>query len=513
MISKRNLITFVLIFSVLVSLFLWDDLLHGNEAQTLANVFQFANNDWIPGDWFLSMDTVYRYPFNIVLYPLAKIFSITTLALVSRILLIAAIASGLTAVVAQIPLTSGSLLLFTIITFKMKGMLAGEDILWHVESKVLAYACVLWGLSFLLKKKYLAMWLFLGGAATFHPLVGGYSVISLLIYFIVAKKQNKLSMIKTAPLFALTGWPGLAVVLYNLLTKPETLSVATDLLYVARHPHHMNPEHFVRHVHKGFPEWMDLMIIVGNVIFCAIILLLAIKFTRKNSKERTLLLYAGGSLILWLVGLTFYLSGMTHLLKYYLFRFPDVIVPFTAYLLFFKAVDYFWFIKHPKILKIFSYGLGIILVLFFTYQTFGIIKQDVPLTHYYESVETLNVSQWIEQNTPASSQFIIDPGVDNFHFLTNRAQFVSLKHIPQNEKDVDLWYQKLVRLNKDKDFFIDERLLNINELRSNYYLLSDAELKSLHEDFGMNYYLGENEREGNLEQVYSNDKYGVYFIK
>ena len=73
--DKRN---FVIIFSILFFLYLWDGFLSGNEAQTLANVYRFAHPDWLKNDWFLSLDTVYRIPFNLFLYIPAKVKSFGT---------------------------------------------------------------------------------------------------------------------------------------------------------------------------------------------------------------------------------------------------------------------------------------------------------------------------------------------------------------------------------------------------------------------------------------------------
>ncbi len=169
--TTKQTVNFFIIFSILLFLYLWDGFLTGNEAQTLANVYNFAHPEWLANDWFLSLGTVYRIPFNIFLFPLAKIFSLPVLAFSSRIVLIFLMSLSLTYLFKEIKLTPGSIALFTLVVFRMKGMLAGEDMIWHVEAKVLSYILIIGGITSLLKEKHRRMWLFLAGQQLSIPLL------------------------------------------------------------------------------------------------------------------------------------------------------------------------------------------------------------------------------------------------------------------------------------------------------------------------------------------------------
>lgn len=512
MIKQRKIITFLIIFFILLFLYLWDDLLSGNEAQTLANVYNFANPGWLANDWFLSLDTVYRIPFNILLFPLAKFLSLSALAITSRILLISLMALALTKFFEIVKLTPGSIALFILIAFRMKGMLAGEDMLWHVEAKILSYVFVIGGITAFLGGKSRKMWLFFGGATAFHPLVGGYSVISMLFAWFFLERKEKLSILKSSPFLVVTGWPGIGIVLYNLISSRGASGGVSDLLYVARHPHHMLPTHFIRHVHKGFPEWIDYTIIIGNLIFCIAVIAAAFFIIKKGSL-RKLLYFAAGSGLIFTMGLLLYITKQYHLLKYYPFRFGDIIIPFTAYILFLKAVDKYFFNK-----KQFAGTITAALILMgtgllFLLGTFNLIQNKVPLSMTYENQANIELYTWIQENTPKDAVFIVSPFIDNFNIAAERAQFVTFKHIPQNERDVMEWYEKLTFLNGEVGFYDGGISIDLSEFRANYNSLNDEQLIEIGRKYGLDYYLGPSERTGNLQRIFYNEKNGIYSLE
>ncbi len=351
-----------------------------------------------------------------------------------------------------------------------------------------------------------------GGAATFHPLVGGYSVIALLFSLFFFNKKESLGIIKTSPFFALSGWPGIGIIIYNLVTSKGASGSIADLIYVARHPHHMIPADFIRYVHKGIPEWADYTLLIGNLVFCAVVFVTAFIRLKKDTSERKLLYYALGSFVLFILGLIIYFAGQYHLLKYYIFRFPDVIIPFTAYILFVSAADKMVFISKPR----FSIATAIAIIsitgILFGWTSVKLAGMDRPVSTLNESSEKLEMYTWIKSNTPDESVFIIDPFIDNFNITAERAQFVTLKHIPQSEKDVMEWYSRLKKLNRGEDFYDGKISFRFGEFKSNFRNLTDNELLDLSKE-GADYYIGSAEREGDLEEVFKNNKWGVYRLK
>ena len=511
--SYKSKLNFFIIFFIFLFLYLWDDILLGNEAQTLANIYHYAHPSWLANDWFLSLDTVYRIPFNIFIYPLAKFLSLSALAITSRILLITLMSLSLTRFFNVIKLSPGAIALLILVAFRMKGMLAGEDMLWHVEAKVLAYILVIGGISSYLKGSYRSMWLFFGGAASFHPLVGGYSVIAAGFSLFFLERKEKLNFLKTSPFFALSGWPGIAIVLFNLITSRGASGGTVDLIYVARHPHHMIPTDFIRHVHKGFPPWLDYTILIGNLILCTVILVIAFIKLEKDSREKKLLYFTIGSAGIFAAGLVLYFSGQYHLLKYYPFRFPDVIIPFTSYTLFLYAADKFLFLKKPYLgIAVAILVISVSFVLFI-FETKKFISDPLPISLHAESSEKKELYSWIASHTSKDSVFIISPFIDNFNITAQRAQFVTFKHIPQNEKDISTWYTRLKLLNRDQNFYNGKLSLDLSNYKKNYNSLSDEELKKIARKYGLDYYVGLAKRVGKLKQVYRNEEWGVYSLR
>ena len=198
----------------------------------------------------------------------------------------------------------------------------------------------------------------------------------------------------------------------------------------------MIPPDFFRHVHKSFPPWLDYTILIGNLVFCAAILILAFLLLEKNTKERKLLNYTIGSIAILIAGMLLYFTGQYHLLKYYPFRFPDVIVPFTAYIIFLRGADKLVLLKKKSINRIITVLVLSSTGLLFVYQTSRIVNNPKPIALQEESESKEELYSWIRENTPESSVFIIYPGIDNFNITADRAQYVTFKHIPQSEKYV-----------------------------------------------------------------------------
>lgn len=512
-IQARQHAYFIVSFILLTFLYLWDGFLTGNEAQTIANVYHFAHPGWLQNDWFLSLDTIYRLPFNVFLFPVAKLFSLPLLSIISRAILIALMSLALSELLKNFSLSLVAVALFVIITFRMKGMLAGEDMLWHVEAKILSYISVIFALSSYLQWKYVRMWLFFGAAAAFHPLVGGYSVISLLFLFFFLEAEEKKSIVRGAPFFLATGWPGIGVVAFNLINSSNASGGIADLIYVARHPHHMLPSRFIRHVHKGFPEWLDIGIILGNVGFCVLVLVASFFILKRGSSLKKLVYYTIASSALFIIGLLLFYGKQYHLLKYYPFRFPDVMLPFTSYLVFFYLLDQ-KFLHNKKRLSVLLLAVLISITgLGFIKETYRIATLSQPITMHSEKEEQVKISAWIRKNTPREAVFIIDPTIDNFHVTAQRAQFVSFKHIPQSEQHVLEWYKRLVLLNGGNDFYNGGVHFEADNVKTNYYNLSDSQLQEIQEKYKVDYYIGPSHRQGNAKQVFGTENKAIYLLK
>ena len=130
-----------------------------------------------------------------------------------------------------------------------------------------------------------------------------------------------------------------------------------------------------------------------------------------------------------------------------------------------------------------------------------------------ESQTKIELYRWIKRNTSADAVFIVDPFIDNFNITTERAQFVTFKHIPQNERDVVEWYEKLTMLNRGFDFYDGGISFDLSEFKANYNSLNDEQLLTMGKNYKLDYFIGTAEREGNLERIFYNDRWGIYSLK
>jgi hypothetical protein len=167
-------------------------------------------------------------------------------------------------------------------------------------------------------------------------------------------------------------------------------------------------------------------------------------------------------------------------MRYYFFRFSDVILPFLTLVLIATL--------HHRIKYIYLLLISIIIIPniikkdslseFLSSKSYNInsIKAKTNQLHRkQESSQDTKISEWIIQNTNNSDQFIVPP--DNLYFCisTEREIFVSWWMLPSQydyksvenlPSDMIEWYDRLKLLNQKKDFN------TLKEVNLNYITLN-----------------------------------------
>jgi hypothetical protein len=247
-------------------------------------------------------------------------------------------------------------------------------------------------------------------------------------------------------------------------------------------------------------------------------------FIRKSNETRFVAAYALGSVSLFAFGLVIYIWGEVHLLRYYWFRFPDVMVPFmsaTLIALFLNDIADGRPIIHTQSHRL-QFGIQtllrrvapmilisatIIIILHSLYQ------RQVQFKYYRQHNEDQRLSalQWISQNTPNQAIFLVDPTIRDFYIYARRAMFVSFKHSPQSAADILEWYERIKLCNgsrsPDKSGF-----KSLTELRANFYNLNENQIRQIANSYGISYYLGLSYQRSTFERVYSNSCFTVYRV-
>ena len=222
-----------------------------NEAQYLSKAKHFWNPDWCPDDHFLSSSDAH-YVFYWTLGLLAKFTSLEATAWIGRCIGWLFLAIAWQRLSYRFCTKFGSAILSAAVWFTLtyRVHMAGEWVIGGIEAKVIAYGFVLLGLTALADRHWKRVWPYFGIAASFHVLVGGWSVVAAMIAWGLTKKEQRTSLFEMAPFVILGGLlslPGLLPVLLLSRGIPEELVAEGARIYVfERLQHHLVFSSFAR---------------------------------------------------------------------------------------------------------------------------------------------------------------------------------------------------------------------------------------------------------------------------
>ena len=194
---------------------------HVNETHYLAKAKHYWQPDWCAGDLFLESGKAHL-TFYWTVGLLTKWFSLPTVAWLGRIAAWLALAIAwqrLNRTLTDWP-WSAMLTAVVMVTLIDWTNFAGEWVVGGVEGKCFAYACVFIGLANLVENHWNRVWLWLGIAAAFHVLVGGWSVIAAAIVWLSQSRAQRPALQSMLPALVAGGLlalPGVAPAL--LLTQ------------------------------------------------------------------------------------------------------------------------------------------------------------------------------------------------------------------------------------------------------------------------------------------------------
>jgi len=462
------------------------------------------NEHWLENDWYLNLTIPYRFLFSYAIGFFADTFGVIQTIIYGRLVSYLLIAFSIFSLLKPLKNTFNSFLYFLSIvlffTFFSFGNGAGEWMVGGLETKAFAYAFAILSLASFLRKKHQLGLLFSGLALSFHLLVGIYNLFCLLPLFLFYQKETNgfvNQILKASPIFLIAGAVGLYGIVYQFFLVEENVSqLGWDIYVNIRVPHHLLPNHF------PFETWIKMGIFtVVNITFFL------------KSKQRALKLmsaYALFSVIISLIGLTiFFVFGASHYLKYYFFRYSDIMLPFLTLM---NVVSFL--IEHKE--KIYSKNekqlkyLVLVLCLIFL-----IPKTNNFLTRSTASIAQLKaatnkdeaMTEWVKENTSKNSVFIIPPSAQYFYINAERAAFVSWKHSPQSANDMVEWYDRLKLLNGGHDF------QNVSEVGAGYYGLTEADISMITAKYSnIDYMLTANDKL-DFPILFKSSKHILYAVK
>ena len=232
-----------------------------NEPYYLGKAIHYWNPHWASSDWFLqTTDTHTVFYFSVGW--LALFLTPTVFAWTLRLLTWALLAwSWQRLSRAVVPQAWISVLTATLFVFLLQHYnMAGEWVIGGAEAKGFAFALVFLALEALVEGYWNRMWILLGVATAFHPLVGGWAAIAAGIVWLLrgwdssaANGGGQTAVLSPrscfrvdAPSIAfLIALPGLLpAMLMNRGADPATVRRAAEIYVFERFPHHLNPANF-----------------------------------------------------------------------------------------------------------------------------------------------------------------------------------------------------------------------------------------------------------------------------
>jgi hypothetical protein len=224
------------------------DGLDGNELETFVYARHWLDPTFIRNDWRLDQPPGPRLPFLVLAAPLVRILPIEHAAILGRPLGFALLSVAAAFFLVRIGLSplEGVAVVAAYLALG-QSLVAGEWLVGNLESKVVAYACVLLALA-TASTRVVVAGAALGFATTMHLLVGGWATLLLaaVAWWIgLGTPRGRWKAIVAWLLFAS---PAIAITLLSIEGSAATLrdAVTPEWIYVKfRAPHHLDPGYFL----------------------------------------------------------------------------------------------------------------------------------------------------------------------------------------------------------------------------------------------------------------------------
>ena len=490
---------------------------HVNEAHYLTRLKQYWNPEWCAGDLFLeSADTqlLLIWLFGWV----TKWLSLPATAWVGRVLtwtLLAWAWQRLSWRLVPVPLVAMlSAALF--VTLNAVGHLAGEWIVGGVEAKCFAYVFVLLALRELADGRWNRLWLLLGAAAAFHPLVGGWSVVVCAAIWLVDARRH-VNLFSMGPGLAgglLLGLVGVLPALSLTWNESDAVVAEANRIYVFdRLPHHLALLSLPSdEVVRRFARHALLLVVLAALGYWLR------RLAEPVAPLRRVILFAWGAVLLAVGGVAIELV-LSHdrlvasgLLRYYWYRLTDFAAPMAVSL----TATALLATGMTQQKKWATWALlGALVLAGWHITSVARSRWANPVPPADEKMDDFTMwvkaCDWAAENTPPKAVFLTPRLNHSFKWRTGRAEVVTRKDIPQDVRSIVEWHRRL------KDVFYYEDSEDLANPVGSLSHLGTERVRELAIKYGANYVLTERDQLLSLPRVYPtrehpNDEYVIYRI-
>lgn len=461
-----------------------------NEPYYLGKAIHYWNPHWACSDWFLQTADTHKVFYFSVGW-LASILKPKAFAWTVRLLTWALLAwSWQRLSRAVVPQAWASVLTATLFVFLLQHYnMAGEWVVGGAEAKGFSFVLVFLALEALVEGYWNRMWLLLGGAATFHILVGGWAAIAAGAVWMLrdgtfspgtcagsisatrgAIKQQLSLMGRAscwiAPVVAfLLALPGLLpALLLNRGTDPDIAKQAHQIYVFERFPHHLDPAKF----------WADGFVL--PFLWIVVLWLLLWPTVSDSPGARRLRGFIAAAAAIALIGVAISLLGLydralaAGWMRFYWYRLIDVAAPLGLALLSVR-----WFVERKMRVALAAlavvaafHATDCIVLKLFSDPPFGERQVDGlawrsaclwatgraerPLLPRQPRADKLrNYSNWVDvcrwvsdpRHTPPDARFLIPRLAYTFKWYAGRGEVVNWKEAPQDAASLVAWWERI----------------------------------------------------------------------
>ncbi|MBW4573988.1 MAG: hypothetical protein KME08_01745 [Aphanothece sp. CMT-3BRIN-NPC111] len=495
-----------------------------NEVDILPFAKQYADPNWIPGDWYLNQPPGYRLLFLTLYGKLTVIWGLFATSLIGRLLCYALVSSELVLLGRKLGLSLPLLLLAVGLFLYVdsdQGVAAHEWLVGGFEPKSVTYGLLLLAVRLMLDGRYCLMALMLGLATSFHALVGGWAFLAVVGWLVLRRKTDFADIRYLGSILLIyLATSGFAVwtVLEQLFTPTPAGSVKPSYVYVfLRSPNHLNPL-------SWSSNWWLKPLIYLLVLALSVGWLWRQRHSQSFSKQYSarigLAEFTLMTLVPFILGLVVApFDSQGSFLQYYPFRLGDIMLPLNTCLLLACALEQTWTGRGRRNLVVCCI---LLLSLISSVQAVR-FQQQLLAVHQFPSQqqgvdsEWKALCTWVRSHTPKNAVVVSPPAeFDNFTWLAERPTIAKFKLVPPTKASVIGWYERLTDLSGDlypwpivtnKE---DNKSEIENKLTTGYNHLSVAEAENLMMKYRADYFVTRIEHQLDLPIAYRNSVYILY---
>lgn len=479
-----------------------------NEPHYLAKAKHFWQSDWLANDFFLSSGEAHGVFYALCGWPLLWL-SMPTMALVGRAAswLWLAIAwrrlSGSVAPRWGLAALSAALL----VAGQQWCPMAGEWVLGGFEAKPIAYGCVWFALADSLADRPWRCGLWLGAATAMHVLVGGWSLVALMIAELLRGRPLP-SMRDTLkvllPVIILGAISAVPALLLDRGMPREQTAEAHRIYVFERLSHHLLPDAFPLHF-----QLRHLALAAAWIVTCLLV--------RPSSAQQAVRRFVAGVVAISVLGILVRLVTLDHptlaanVLRFYWFRLSDALLPLGMAMELTCLLGGVTLTRSAELArKAVGCATVSLALLHLGYMVVQRVAPDPPradkLGRTLDPHAWRDVCEWIALNTPPSALFISPRNGVSFRWYAERPDVGTWKDIPQDAAHVLEWWDRMHAI-----YFM------YNEDPTARWYPSLAEADRSHvlraaRQYGVQYILTACEPPLDLELVYRNTAYAVYRV-